>query len=373
MKRKLNLLILLSVSQLVVSAQSDTIPSLFTGFQANYGFIIPHSKSIEPISHTNPYGFEISLNRLYASGKKRAVFNANWSSGIQAGYFNFQNPEVLGSALTLAFYAEPVVAFSERLQFTIRTGTGISYHSKIYDEISNPTNLFFSTRISFPLFVNVRFKYRAGDYVYITLTGCYNHISNGGFKLPNKGMNFPTLAGGLEYYPHEIPVLEQVITQKYKPEPGVKWILQFITTVKVLGESGVFPEKYVFVYGMHARVAKPLTRIYSLNAGVEAILDGYVKETIRREDSGIDYKRLALSAGQDFTFGKLLFSQHFGFYVYSPYKARKPVYQKYELAYKVTPHILAGVFLKAHLQDAELMGISVSYECGNRRLATGNR
>lgn len=373
MMRKTYLILVLFSCRVFAAAQQDTSDLYFTGLQANYGFIIPHSKSIAPVSHTNPYGFEISLNRLHASGKKTEVFNANWSTGIQAGYFNFQNPEVLGSAFALTVYSEPVVTFSNRFQFTIRTGTGLSNHTKIYNEISNPTNLFFSTRISFPLFVNVRLKYHTGDHVYITLTGCYNHISNGGFRLPNKGMNFPTLAGGMEYYPHEIPVLKQVITRKYKPEPGVKWILQAITTVKVLGESGVFPEQYVFVYGIHTRIARPLTRIYSLTGGVEAIFDGYVKETIRREDSGFDYKRLALTAGQDFTFGKLLFSQHLGFYVYSPYKARKPVYQKYELTYKVSSCFLAGVFLKAHLQDAELMGVSVSWEFSSRRPEISNQ
>ena len=33
--------------------------------------------------------------------------------------------------------------------------------------------------------------------------------------------------------------------------------------------------------------------------------------------------------------GKVIFTQYFGFYLYSPYKARNPLYQKYELAYKI--------------------------------------
>jgi hypothetical protein len=372
MIRKLTLIILLTVCQPVVNAQSGTTPDLFAGFQGSYGFIIPHSKSIEPISHTKPYGFEINLNRIHISENERQIFNANWSSGIQAGYFSFQNPEVLGSAFTLTFYTEPVVAFGKRLQFTIRTGTGLSYHTKIYDEISNPSALFFSTRVSFPMFVSARFKYKTGNHVYITLTGCYNHISNGGFKLPNKGMNFPMLAGGLEYFPKKIPVLEHVISEPGIMERSIKFILQLISSVKLIGASGNYPEKYVFVYGMNARIAKPLTRVYTLSGGVEAIFDGYIKETIKREESGLDYKRLSVTAGQDFVFGKLHFSQHFGYYLYSPYKAKKPVYQKYELTYNMSHHILAGVFLKAHLQDAELMGISLSWEIGNRQQVTGN-
>ena len=114
------------------------------------------------------------------------------SAGIQAGYLNFQNPDVLGSAFELTFFAEPIITHRRNFMFSIRGGTGISYHTKYYDKLENPSNLFFSTRFAFPLFIGARFKYRIADHTYITLSGCYNHISNGGFKQPNKGMNFPT-------------------------------------------------------------------------------------------------------------------------------------------------------------------------------------
>ena len=38
----------------------------------------------------------------------------------------------------------------------------------------------------------------------LTASGNYNHISNGGLKQPNKGINYPTLALGLDYIPNPI-------------------------------------------------------------------------------------------------------------------------------------------------------------------------
>jgi hypothetical protein len=342
--------------------QADTIPDLFTGVQANYGFIIPHSASIASISDTKPYGFEISLNKLHTSFNRWKVYNAYWISGVQAGYFNFQNPDIVGNAFALTIYTEPVIAFSQRIFFTIRTGIGISYHTKFYDEVENPSNQFFATKINFPLYLDLRLKYKLGDHFFITLSGCYNHISNGGFKQPNKGMNFPTVALGAEYYYKNIPVLSHNFSSKLKvPKPGIFGVIQCISTFQVLSKSDTFPEKKVFVYGFHARAAKQLTRFYSLNAGAEIVFDGYIRETIRRAQSELDYKRCALTVGQDFLFGKVFFSQHLGIYLYSPYKARNPVYQKYELALKIRPHIMAGFYLKAHLQVAEMMGLSVSW------------
>lgn len=362
MSRSALILILFIINDLSLNGSPDTIPARYIGARANYGFIIPHSTAIEAISHTKPYGFEISYNTLHTSFTKWKVFNAYWTSGVQAGYFNYQNPEVIGSAYLLTVFSEPIIAFSNRFQLTIRTGAGLSYHTKIYNETINPTNYFFGTRINFPLYLDLRLRYRMGQKAYLTLAGNYNHISNGGFKQPNKGMNFPTLSAGAEYYFDKIPVLTHSFTKDLElSKPGIFTVVQLLATARVLEKTDEFPEERVFAYGFHTRISKKLSRFYSLNIGAEVIFDDYIKGTIERENSDLDYKRLALTAGQDFLFGKVSFTQYFGCYVYSPYKARNSVYQKYELSYRISRKIMAGVFMKAHLQVAELSGITVSW------------
>ncbi|HOO99482.1 MAG TPA: acyloxyacyl hydrolase [Bacteroidales bacterium] len=362
MYRSSQILILFIFNVLSLNGTPDTIPAKYIGARINYGFIIPHSAAIEAISHTKPYGFEISYNTLHTSFTKWKVFNAYWNSGFQAGYFNYQNPEVTGSAYLFTLFSEPVMAFSNRFQLTIRTGAGLSYHTKIYDETDNPTNFFFGSRLNFPLYVAMRLKYRVGEKTFLTLAGNYNHISNGGFKQPNKGMNFPTLSAGAEYFPEGIPRLERkYFSHNRMPAKGLSCIVQFLATARVLEKTDELPEKRVIAYGFHSRIAKQLTSFYALNVGSEIIMDHYIRETIERDSSDLDFKRLALTAGQDFTFGKVSFTQYFGFYVYSPFKARNEIYQKYELSYRINRNMMAGVFFKAHLQVAELSGFTVSW------------
>ena len=340
----------------------DSTHFVYIGTQAHYGFIIPHSQAIKDISHTRPLGFEISRNKLRTSFKDWQVLNAYWISGFEARYFNYQNPDILGGVFDLSIFAEPVAWHWRKFLFTIRGGAGVSYHTKIYDEVENPLNQFFSSRISFPLFVDIRFKYRVSNYTFLTLAGCYNHISNGGFKLPNKGMNFPTLALGMEFYRQAFPDLYHnysSVVQRNKP--GALWIFQTLTSIKVLSASGDLPEKPALIYGFHTRVSKPLGPFYAVNGGAEIIFDGYIKETIRREGAGIDYKRFALTFGQDFMLGRMFITQYLGAYLYSPYKAGNAIYQKYEVAYKFPPRLMVGVYLKSHLQVAELMGVSLNY------------
>jgi hypothetical protein len=343
-------------SLIVFSQNTDTINHYFTSFQAQYGFIIPHTAKIEPVSHTKPFGFEISLNRLNTSLESWKAFNHYNISGIQASYFNFQNAEILGSAFVFTVFTEPILTFREKWIFSIKAGTGFSYHTKIYDPDKNPLNTFISTRISFPLYLMARLKYRITGNSYLTLTGSYNHISNGAIKVPNYGMNFPTLLLGIEHYQKPLPRLVKV----YSPGRNNKVPDQYLIVQTITGYKIVYGEP-VYAFGLNTRFTRQLRSHYALNAGAEIILDGGVKRLIKIENKELDYKRVALTAGQDFLFGRLIFTQYIGYYFYSPYKAKNSIYQKYELSYKILPEFMAGVFLKAHTSDAELAGFSFSY------------
>ena len=355
--------ILLVLYQSVFIIKADTIPLIHSSFQLHYGFIIPHSASIREVSHTNPVGFEFNRGKFHTSFNDWKVFNAYWISGMSIRYFDFQYPKVLGSVFDVSVFAGPVVSHGQKHIFTIIGGAGLSYHNKIYHPVENPLNQFFSTRISFPLYIDARFKYRLGNRTFITLSGCYNHISNGGFRQPNKGMNFPTLAMGIEQFNIPFPGLDDNYSSiKGARKRSASVTLQALSSFRVINGTKDFPEKGCFIYGFHVGASKALGSIYSLNAGAELIIDGYIRETILREQTNIDYKRFAFTLGQDFTLGKVIFAQHLGIYTYSPYKATNKVYQKYELVYRTQGRLMFGVFLKAHLHVAELMGVSINYQ-----------
>jgi len=353
-------LYLLYLSVLFVKA--DTISCNFTGLQVHYGFIIPHSKSIEAISHTNPFGIQLSFNKLHYSYDKWKVFNTYWISGIEARYFNYQNPTVLGGVFDASLFAEPVLLHRDKFLITIRGGAGICYHTKIYDPVENPLNLFFSSRFSFPLYIDLRLKYRISNRTLLTLSGCYNHISNGGVKQPNKGMNFPTMALGIEQFHTGFPPLNH---NYYAGDKAIDTdyfiVFQPSVSVKVQSKEEGFPEKACMIYGFHSRIVKPLGKFYALNTGAELLFDGYVRESIHRDSLNYDYKRFSLTFGQDFMFGKVIFTQYFGVYLYSPYKARNAIYQKYELAYRFNNYLSMAVYLKAHLHVGDLLGINANF------------
>jgi len=359
--RKLPVLIFVFALCLLCKAQSDSSIHLCTGFHAHYGFIIPHSEVIRPLSYSNPYGYLFDIGLLNKSDESWRVFNSWWMAGLQTGYFSFDNRDTLGGTFILTAFAEPVLAGNKKFILAVRGGGGISYHTRIYDEITNPANQFFCTRISFPVYVSLKIKYSVIPGGYLTLSGFYNHISNGGIKQPNYGMNFPTISLGIEYYNPAL-TLDRIYTADTRlTDRKVHMMTGILTAYKVVDRTEIYPEKGTLSYGLYIRVLKMLRTCYSLNGGAEMIADNAIKEEIKRAGTGLDHKRVALTLGQDFYMGRIVFTQYLGAYVYSPYKARQMVYQKYELGYMFRNRLTAGFFLKAHTSDAELMGVTMRY------------
>lgn len=342
-------------------SQDQTEYHFLTSFQSHYGFIIPHTKAIEPVSHTKPYGFELTFSRLHTSYEKWKVFRHYNITGIQVAYFNFQNPEIVGNVYALSTFTEPFLITRKNFIFSVKAGAGFSYQTKIYDYTNDTLNKFFSTRISFPLYLSARLKYRVAPKTFFTLAGTYNHISNGAVKIPNFGINFPTVSLGIEHFQKPFPALEN----DYSATGEQKIKKSYILFQSLIGYKTVYGE-FKTALGISARYTRQIRTFYALNGGLELILDGGVKKMISIEDRSADYKRLAVTAGQDFFLGKVSFTQYLGIYVYSPYKAKHPVYQKYELAYRVFPNLLAGVCLKAHTSDAELFGFTLNYILGKK-------
>jgi hypothetical protein len=356
MRYSFSVLLIFFRSLSLCSQNADTVNHFFTGFQAQYGFIIPHTSKVEPVSHTRPFGFELSFNRINTSEENWKKLNRYNISGIQIGYFNFQNPDILGSAFVCTIFTEPVISSGKKWIFSIKAGTGVSWQTRIYDSEKNPLNTFFSTRISFPLYLMTRVRYRFNENSCLTLSGSFNHISNGAVKVPNYGMNFPTILVGIEHFKKPVPRLARI----YSADRIKKLSDQYLVIQTLAGYKSVYGEP-VYAFGLHSRYTWRFRSHYALNAGAEVILDEGVKRLIKIENLELDYKRAAITAGQDFLFGRVVFTQYLGYYIYSPFKAKSKVYQKYELSWRILPEFMAGVYLRAHTSEAELAGLTFSY------------
>lgn len=290
-------------------------------------------------------------------------------SGFAFYYFDYANPGVLGSSYNLLMQFEPFITYRRKLYFTARFGAGISYLTKVYDRETNPTNLAWSTPISFMGTITLNMQYRINKRLNLHLGGDYSHISNGGIKQPNWGLNFPVLSFGIDYTMQDVNYWDRSVVFDTGGHYN-KWFVQIepFATVKTIGISDDFEdidrtkddaedrteEHKTWIYGLAAYYNHSLSKRHVLCAGVELVNDGYVAGKKVIEGKDVDHKQANLLLGHQVLIGKFAFSIKFGVYVYSPYKHVDPLYQRYTLTYKFNERIYTGVSIKAHRHMADV-------------------
>lgn len=344
---------------------SDTTKIQYlTETKFHYGFILPHAKDLRKWKTTYPFGVQADFGWYRNPDKSWEQCNCYAKTGFSFIWFNLGNPEILGHSYNLLYYYEPLLGYKNNLYLSLKAGMGPSFLSKVYDENSNPENQFFSTKISYLLLVHLNLNYQLNNQWKLNLSACYNHISNGGLKQPNRGMNFPTINAGIQYSltPKHLPERDLTRTTNYFKEK-IRYDISFYGTGKHIGSSHGKDDKVLPVFGFYTSASKRLSRMSAIIGGAEWVSDGYVKELMDRRNENTDHKNAALFLGHELLIGKIIFSQLLCIYVYQPYVGDEDdaVYQRYGLRYQVSKHFHAGITLKAHRHVAHIFDVRIGY------------
>lgn len=306
--------------------------AIFYGAKSHYGFIIPHSPELKPISKTNPYGLQLEISHLKTSDKAWKTCFCYGRTGVSFAFFNYANPQVLGNSYNLNYFVEPYFTYRGPLKLSLRGSVGATYLDQIFDEVSNPENVLFSTRLSFYLALSLNLNYHLNDTYTINFSGHYNHISNGGQKKPNKGINFPTFSIGVDRIINNTP-----LTQKPKePRAYNKVTSYYIGSFASLSSAEEESESTNhFIIGGFGKLLKPVSVINGLNLGVEFWYDYAAREQIQLQNINESAFFSSVTAGHHFSIGNFYFLQQFGIYTIRPKTIEnKWLYQRYSLWYR---------------------------------------
>ncbi len=339
--------------------KTQTNNPYYVAVKPQYGFIIPHAPAIRDISSTNPFGLEVETGWHLLKKKDWQRCNCYSRAGLSLLYSNYNNPDVLGSSINLLAFGEPFFNYNGFMLTSIRMGAGLSYLTRVYDKQTNPENKFFSSPLSFLVHIDLNALKYLDDHWFLHAYFKYNHISNGGSALPNKGMNFPTYGIGLGYsfQPVNFPDREKIKLEK--PTPLILSGHLFGTMEPDGSDDGFWGRRPAI--GLLIKGRKEISRINALNAAVE--LSANYAEKKRREQ-GVnppDHRQVSFLIGHDFIFGNFIFSQYWGTYIFAPLYWQD-FYQRYSLSYELMEDLRVGVTLKVHAQVAENFNLMFSYD-----------
>jgi len=344
---------------------SDTIrKTYFINVKGHYGVILPHAKDLRKWASTHPYGIQIDFSWLRNQEKSWEQCNCYAKAGFAFIWFNLGNPDILGHAFNTVIFYEPFLTYKRKLYLTLKAAIGPSFLTKVYNESTNPENEFFASHISYLLFMHLNFNYRITKSINFNLSACYNHISNGGQKQPNRGMNFPSLNAGIEYSINPKQFYEPINSEKINYfKEKVRYDISFYATAKNIGPSYGYPSMNVPVYGFYLSASKRLARLNGIITGFELASDGYEKELLKRKKQDTDFREAAFLLGHELIIGKIIFSQLLCLYLYNPYNLYSDkLYQRYGLRYQISKHFHTGITLKAHRHVAHIFDFRIGFD-----------
>lgn len=331
---------------------ADSIsPVKYLGVRPHSGFVLIHSRELAPVRHSNPFGMEFDLAWQKTSAKAWESCNCYPRLGFSATLWDFDQPDILGYGLTAMFFIEPVFAPWRRAGFSVRAALGLSYQSKPFHPTTNPFNQSYSTAVAFPLQLGGAVHFRFHPQWVVDLSLLYNHISNGGIREPNKGINWPTAGLGLGYYLHP-PDFKNRVKKDWRQDglPKSRLDLTFFIAFKEPASK-----LYLFSPGIEVKASRQVARINAVTLSAEWMYDNGARYKIAQAGRDENPQKGGLAVGHEFLLGRFLFGQQIGVYLYKPYRMGDDLYQRYSVIYRASGRISAGVSLKAHRHVADFI------------------
>jgi hypothetical protein len=335
-----------------------TKPFFSYGLQANYGFVFAHSNDVENTANSFPRGLTATFNWQRTDKQILDQYNCFPRQSILLAFYDFDN-SILGRGVNLAYSLEPHFMMNRNLSFYPKVSIGAAILSNPSDPIKNPTNKSYSLPISAYLALGIGTRWQFDRRWAINLTVEYQHVSNGGLREPNLGINWPTAGLGIEYSPKG---LELKRYERTKESNETYRALRLDVGILGIVKGGNINELRVYepIVGINFLASKQVSRLHAWTAAIEFYQDQFLVERLESESIKSRGIRSGLLAGHEFLLGKFIFSQQIGIYLLGRYN-NDLVYHRWGLQYSFLPRWSVGVNLKAHKQVADFTDLRVSY------------
>jgi hypothetical protein len=334
----------------------------------HYGVIYAHTKFVENTAGAHPRGFEFEWSLQHTDKARWENYRCYPRMGLIFSYFDFNTP-ILGKAFSAAYFIEPNYRLGKKSSFFLRTGAGLSYLTNPHDSIKNPANQSYSLPVNAFLTIGVGINYKISPHAALSFMTSFQHNSNGGFELPNHGVNYPSASIGLLYTPanNHFPAYSREPAQGYR-HSRVEYDAGLYYSPKSGYNAGwVNARKYLV--GGFIQASKRISRLDNLTLSLEAYRDGGLASIKKNLGDNTSSNLAGLMVGHEFIFRRVLFSQQLGYYILKDTKTFTELYQqafpriyhRWGLRFRLDAHWYAGFNMLAHNQVADFIDVRLNY------------
>ncbi|MCX7729083.1 MAG: acyloxyacyl hydrolase [Bacteroidia bacterium] len=328
------------------------------------GFIIPHSRDVEYVRQSIPIGASVGLT-FSSDVKKWGICNCIPTHHFGYIFFDYDN-NILGKGNIVYYRLNPYFQISSRMFWGFQGAMGIALLNKPYHPLTNPNNISYSMYFNGYLGIGSVFKFIVNKKFSFVLELNYHHISNGGLKEPNKGINWPVLGlGGYYLFGKErnyyLSLKDSL--NKYHPNQYIKTnnlLMNVYFSSRIIQKGD---KKRWMIYGVSSEYFHNISKLSDLVIGIDYHYDDAINVISEVNKVSIKPDFFSVLVGHSLNLGHFHFSNQLGYYfIYPdlyPYKVR--FYHRWTLMYQINKRVLAGISLKAHLHIAHFMDFRISY------------
>jgi hypothetical protein len=360
--------IVMCCMNLSLSAQSSSSKDFVISAQGHYGFIIGHRPDMQRLIKGNIYGGE--LNYIY-----RTCGNECWQGmynypefGFCMVHLNLGNNQELGSLTAIYPYTNLRLTNARRnFRLNLRLGFGLAYISKPYDVVNNPYNVAIGSHYNG--FVNLRFStfFMITSALRLDAGVGFSHASNGAIKMPNLGLNMPSVNLGIGYVfgSKTMCYKRDTLLESDLKKDKHKWHASLIGVMGIK-ESEKYGSAEYTAYGLIYNMYYTKNYKNQFGGGLElaynnATIYQWKKDSVSNIRTR-DVLQVGCKVGYAFTFNRLSFPIDFGVYVYKKQPLNGWFFHRIGVRYMVTKHLIANVTLLTHFAKADYFEWGIGYQ-----------
>ena len=327
------------------------------GFEikSKIGFLTIHHESMSHLPKETAKALEISYfnhtrgSKLWHKAYRFPTIGATLFIG------SVGNTKVLGTYTGLYGFAELPLVKYHNFEMNFKFATGLGYSNSSYFE--NPKNVAigskFNTMMCFGLKSIQRFKNSS-----LSLGIDMTHFSNGGFKMPNFGINIPYISVG---YGRRLGQKIEYAENATSDFPLNKWLYNVFG---MYSRNSVMPigGKSYPVYGTGISVR----RYFGQKAGIEFDLDFISKQVIVSYEPSIPKTQLDILQIGFYTaylvpLNNFNFVLGMGVYLKDKFHTDDPIYNRIGCRYQFKNGLTSSFNLKTHFGRADYLEFGLGY------------
>lgn len=335
-----------------VIAQDSALGKWMVNARINYGFVMAHRPTVVQLQKKHVVGFEAELFRTSTGEKDFEQAYNRPLLGVGFQYWNLGNDRELGNSYGIFPQILFPINHSPHLLISGRLSCGIGYIEKTFDRLGNHKNVAISTNIncliSFGLYARAFVRKRTQ-----IVTGLeFTHMSNGGFKVPNLGVNIPSVNIGLSHFLGE--------KKAFYPERSLPRPRSTIVNLLIAGGiKEIVPPggKKHGALSFTGTISKSLSLKSSIGTGMDVLYDHSIETRLKGDSVNVRNFTYAMRSGIHVSYElkvqKLSILFENGFYLYNRYAGDGSIYTRLCLRYHFADRYFAVLNLKTHFAKAD--------------------